>query len=93
MPHNISEVQAQAAYAAACGIQVPPLYGHNHSHPITDAQVAQARLNKTGHHRPLGRTQSAPLPLGHPMLTGIAGELAKPIMTHYENCEVKYSHY
>lgn len=35
--------------------------------PITDAQVAHARLNKQGH-RPLGRTQSAPLPLGHPML-------------------------
>lgn len=35
---------------------------------ITDSQVAHARLNKQGH-RPLGRTQSAPLPLGHPMLT------------------------
>ena len=32
-------------------------------------KVAHARLNKQGH-RPLGRTQSAPLPLGHPMLTG-----------------------
>ncbi|XP_049860821.1 histone deacetylase 5 isoform X2 [Schistocerca gregaria] len=31
---------------------------------ITDAQVAHARLNR----RPLGRTQSAPLPLGHPVL-------------------------
>ncbi|XP_046651457.1 histone deacetylase 4-like isoform X4 [Daphnia pulicaria] len=37
--------------------------------PITDAQVAQARLNKSGM-RPLGRTQSAPLPLGHPLLQG-----------------------
>lgn len=36
------------------------------SQPITDIQVAHARLNK----RPLGRTQSAPLPLGHPMLVG-----------------------
>ncbi|CAN8021501.1 unnamed protein product [Ixodes persulcatus] len=34
---------------------------------ITDAHVAQARLHRTIH-RPLGRTQSAPLPLGHPML-------------------------
>ncbi|GFU59777.1 histone deacetylase 4 [Nephila pilipes] len=34
---------------------------------ITDAQVAQARLHRTIQ-RPLGRTQSAPLPLGHPML-------------------------
>ncbi|XP_011874063.1 PREDICTED: histone deacetylase 4 isoform X3 [Vollenhovia emeryi] len=39
--------------------------------PITDTQVAHARLQKAGHHRPLGsRTQSAPLPLGHPMLQG-----------------------
>ncbi|XP_065565883.1 histone deacetylase 4-like isoform X2 [Artemia franciscana] len=34
---------------------------------ITDAQVAQARLSKGGL-RPFGRTQSAPLPLGHPLL-------------------------
>ena len=33
-------------------------------------QVAQARLNKSGM-RPLGRTQSAPLPLGHPLLQGV----------------------
>lgn len=51
--------------------------------PITDAQVAQARLYKQGH-RPLGRTQSAPLPLGHPMLTGAAGVPQPP---HYENAE------
>ncbi|KAL0267877.1 UNVERIFIED_CONTAM: hypothetical protein PYX00_010026 [Menopon gallinae] len=35
---------------------------------MTDTQVAHARLTKHGH-RPLGRTQSAPLPLGHPVLT------------------------
>ncbi|XP_076326697.1 histone deacetylase 4-like isoform X4 [Tachypleus tridentatus] len=41
---------------------------------ITDAQVAQARLHSmnifNGRNilRPLGRTQSAPLPLGHPIL-------------------------
>ncbi|KAK7793181.1 hypothetical protein R5R35_012827 [Gryllus longicercus] len=40
--------------------------------PITDTQVAHARLNK----RPLGRTQSAPLPLGHPMLAGSSGSTA-----------------
>ena len=34
---------------------------------ITDQQVAQARLQRSLQ-RPLGRTQSAPLPLGHPML-------------------------
>lgn len=40
-----------------------------HGYPqMTDGQVAHARLTKHGH-RPLGRTQSAPLPLGHPMLT------------------------
>ncbi|XP_039304510.1 histone deacetylase 5 isoform X7 [Solenopsis invicta] len=49
--------------------------------PITDTQVAHARLQKAGHHRPLGsRTQSAPLPLGHPMLQG--GIIAPT--THYE---------
>lgn len=42
---------------------------YNGGAPITDAQVAQARLNKSGM-RPLGRTQSAPLPLGHPLLQG-----------------------
>ncbi|XP_020712488.1 histone deacetylase 4 isoform X12 [Athalia rosae] len=51
-----------------------------HGAPITDTQVAHARLHKAGH-RPLGsRTQSAPLPLGHPMLQG--GIIAPP--THYE---------
>ncbi|XP_054731437.1 histone deacetylase 4 isoform X3 [Anastrepha obliqua] len=60
----------------------PSMYGQ----PITDAQVAHAHLNKQGH-RPLGRTQSAPLPLGHPMLTGTAqigvGQ------THYENSDAE----
>jgi len=59
--------------------------GHQHNVPITDAQVAQVHLHKQGH-RPLGRTQSAPLPLGHPMLTG-AGQL-NVAQTHYENSEV-----
>ncbi|XP_076169291.1 histone deacetylase 4 isoform X4 [Ptiloglossa arizonensis] len=49
--------------------------------PITDTQVAHARLQKAGH-RPLGsRTQSAPLPLGHPMLQ--SGGMIAP-QTHYE---------
>ncbi|XP_076360796.1 histone deacetylase 4-like isoform X3 [Tachypleus tridentatus] len=34
---------------------------------ITNTQVVPARLHRSIH-RPLGRTQSAPLPLGHPML-------------------------
>lgn len=56
------------------------------SQPITDAQVAHARLNKQGH-RPLGRTQSAPLPLGHPMLTGAA--TLNIGQTHYENSDAE----
>nr|CAD7204267.1 unnamed protein product [Timema douglasi] len=55
---------------------LPNMY---HGAPITDTQVAHARLNKQGH-RPLGRTQSAPLPLGHPMLTGALAM----VPTHYE---------
>ncbi|KAM7350681.1 histone deacetylase 4 isoform 2-T7 [Cochliomyia hominivorax] len=58
--------------------------------PITDAQVAQAHLNKQGH-RPLGRTQSAPLPLGHPMLTG-SGQLSIT-PTHYENSDAERQAY
>ncbi|KAK7602204.1 hypothetical protein V9T40_009645 [Parthenolecanium corni] len=49
--------------------------------PITDSQVAHARLNKQGH-RPLGRTQSAPLPLGHPMLTASS---PNSLGVHYED--------
>lgn len=53
--------------------------------PITDTQVAHARLNKAGH-RPLGRTQSAPLPLGHPMLnSSIPGQ---QLSVHYEDYEL-----
>ncbi|XP_032690641.1 histone deacetylase 4 isoform X5 [Odontomachus brunneus] len=65
--------------------QAPPVGGSRqhpvyHTAPITDTQVAHARLHKAGH-RPLGsRTQSAPLPLGHPMLQG--GMIAPT--THYE---------
>lgn len=80
-----------AAVAAAASVGIPishlsrlhsvSMYGQ----PITDAQVAQARLHKQGH-RPLGRTQSAPLPLGHPMLTG-AGSINIG-QVHYENSDV-----
>lgn len=59
------EAHTAALHLAQIGLHQIPMY----SQPITDAQVAHARLNKQGH-RPLGRTQSAPLPLGHPMLTG-----------------------
>jgi hypothetical protein len=63
---ELSEVQAQAATAHLNHMQaVAAAYGQQ----ISDAQVAaaqqqhQQRLQKPGH-RPLGRTQSAPLPLG-----------------------------
>lgn len=56
---------------------------------ISDAQAAQTRLQKPGH-RPLGRTQSAPLPLGHPMLTGTAINIGQ---THYENSEAERQAY
>ncbi|XP_075158631.1 histone deacetylase 4 isoform X2 [Haematobia irritans] len=59
--------------------------------PITDAQVAQAHLNKQGH-RPLGRTQSAPLPLGHPMLTGSTHQI-NIAQTHYENSDAERQAY
>ncbi|XP_055388035.1 histone deacetylase 4 isoform X2 [Condylostylus longicornis] len=55
---------------------------------LTDAQVVQARLNKQAH-RPLGRTQSAPLPLGHSILTG--GNTANIVQqTHYENSNAQH---
>lgn len=72
--------------AAAVANQRHALSIYGHPQPITDAQVAQARLYKQGH-RPLGRTQSAPLPLGHPMLTGTIQMQINP--THYENSEVR----
>ena len=95
MVPNISEVQAQhishmQAVAAATGSLHQVIYPQPPSQqPITDAQVAQARLHKQGH-RPLGRTQSAPLPLGHPMLTGSTILIAQ---THYENSEAERQAY
>ncbi|XP_055713370.1 histone deacetylase 4 isoform X5 [Phlebotomus papatasi] len=77
-----SNIHHMAATHLAMHGQVPGLYGQ----PITDTQVAHARLNKQGH-RPLGRTQSAPLPLGHPMLTG-AGNVNIG-QTHYENSDAE----
>lgn len=68
------------------GLHQMPMY----TQPITDAQVALARLHKQGH-RPLGRTQSAPLPLGHPMLTGAT--VLNIAQTHYENSEAERQAY
>lgn len=75
-----------ALHLAQLGLHQIPMY----SQPITDAQVALARLHKQGH-RPLGRTQSAPLPLGHPMLTGAA--TLNIAQTHYENSEAERQAY
>lgn len=58
-----------------------------HPAPITDTQVAHARLNKAGH-RPLGRTQSAPLPLGHPMLNSSSSIAGQHLSVHYEDYEL-----
>ncbi|XP_072162642.1 histone deacetylase 4 [Bemisia tabaci] len=58
-----------------------PILYHPSTQPITDSQVALARLTKQGH-RPLGRTQSAPLPLGHPLLA-----TGHNLGVHYEDCQ------
>ncbi|XP_037936405.1 histone deacetylase 4 isoform X2 [Teleopsis dalmanni] len=98
----ISDVppQAHAASSNASLIQMANVGGSYviptgvsqqiYGQPITDAQVAQAHLNKQGH-RPLGRTQSAPLPLGHPMLTS-TGQI-NISQTHYENSDAERQAY
>ncbi|XP_061938544.1 histone deacetylase 4 isoform X8 [Apis cerana] len=76
------QMQQNMEHPSVTNRQHPPsavYHGSTTANPITDTQVAHARLQKAGH-RPLGRTQSAPLPLGHPMLQG--GMMAP--QTHYE---------
>lgn len=85
-PEMPPQAHAAALHLAQLGLHQMPIY----SQPITDAQVAHARLNKQGH-RPLGRTQSAPLPLGHPMLTGAAA--LNIGQTHYENSDAERQAY
>lgn len=80
------QAHTTALHLAQLGIHQIPMY----SQPITDAQVALARLNKQGH-RPLGRTQSAPLPLGHPALAGAAA--LNIAQTHYENSDAERQAY
>ncbi|KZC05441.1 Histone deacetylase 4 [Dufourea novaeangliae] len=65
---TVSEAEVRAAFTARLGSLTGQML-----------PVAHARLQKAGH-RPLGRTQSAPLPLGHPMLQG---GMITP-QTHYE---------
>ncbi|KAL5278580.1 HDAC7 family protein [Megaselia abdita] len=59
-----------------------PVFGQ----PFTDAQVARHLIK-----RPLGRTQSAPLPLGHPSLVG-TGQISID-QTHYEETEAERQAY
>ncbi|KAI4480596.1 hypothetical protein M0804_010149 [Polistes exclamans] len=74
--------QMQNLEQVSVGSRQHPVY------PITDTQVAHTRLQKASH-RPLGsRTQSAPLPLGHPMLQG--GMMAPP--AHYEEYLIEKQH-
>ena len=54
---------------------IPGVYGAPPR--LTDAQVAHARLNRTTP-RPLNRTHSAPLPLGHPLLQAQNLLMAQP---------------
>lgn len=70
--HQQMKILEQQAHAFIPGVYVP--HGHG---PLTDAQVAQARLNRTIP-RPLSRTHSAPLPLGHPLLQAQSILLQQP---------------
>ncbi|XP_067211637.1 histone deacetylase 4 isoform X4 [Linepithema humile] len=84
LQQNLQEQATPPSAAVGGSRQHPAAAGaatvYHTAAPITDIQVAHARLHKAGH-RPLGsRTQSAPLPLGHPMLQG--GIIAPT--THYE---------
>lgn len=80
-PSAAALAAAVSSAAAAHAINRPSMsmYGQ----PITDSQVAHARLLR----RPLGRTKSSPLPLGHPMLTGNVPLNISP--THYEDSEAE----
>lgn len=86
MDHTEMPPQAHTTALHLAQLSLHQMY----SQPITDAQVAHARLNKQGH-RPLGRTQSAPLPLGHPMLTGATA--LNIAQTHYENSDAERQAY
>ncbi|KAG5681497.1 hypothetical protein PVAND_010924 [Polypedilum vanderplanki] len=90
---ELSDAQAQAATAAHLNHMqavahsvVAAAYGQQ----LSEAHNSQQqRLQKPGGHRPLGRTQSAPLPLGHPMLTGAPINIA----TLHENSEAERQAY
>ncbi|XP_075237492.1 histone deacetylase 4 isoform X2 [Lycorma delicatula] len=85
---QMQSLEQQAQVSRPC---LPTIY---HGTPITDTQVAHARLNKQGHnkpgHRPLGRTQSAPLPLGHPML---AANNMQSLVAQYDDYHQKMNNH
>jgi histone deacetylase 4/5 len=78
---HLNHMQAVAAHAAVA----------SYNQQMNEVQSATNRSQKPGHHRPLGRTQSAPLPLGHPMLTG--STTLNIGQTHYENSEAERQAY
>lgn len=68
VPYTVPNSMNMKQYDSAC--------------PITDAQVAQARINRRPL-APLARTQSAPLPLGHPLLLAHQEQLLKETQKMY----------
>ena len=76
---HLNEAQAQSATAHLNHMQMQAVVAYGQQ--ISEAQhAAQQRMQKPGP-RPLGRTQSAPLPLGHPALSGLPGATAINITT------------
>jgi histone deacetylase 4/5 len=82
--NHMQAVAQSVAAAAAYGQQI----SEAHVAQQQQQQQQQQRLHKPGH-RPLGRTQSAPLPLGHPMLTGTSINIS----TLHENSEAERQAY
>lgn len=86
-PMELAEAQAQAS-AHLNHIQAVAAAAANFNHQ--QMSEIPGRLQKPGH-RPLGRTQSAPLPLQHPLLTGAT--TINIGQTHYENSEAERQAY
>lgn len=89
---QLSEAQAQTATAHLNHMQMQAVAAYGQQ--ISEAQIAaqQQRMQKPGP-RPLGRTQSAPLPLGHPALSGLPNATAINITTLHENSEAERQAY
>ncbi|KAL7031182.1 hypothetical protein ACKWTF_006926 [Chironomus riparius] len=92
---ELSEAQAATAHLNHMQAVAHSVVAAAYNQQLSEAHAAQQqqqqqqqRLQKPGH-RPLGRTQSAPLPLGHPMLTGAPINIA----TLHENSEAERQAY